>query len=140
MTFFIVQWVSHTDCYKRAETSALIKKVYQSEELAYSYAVKNQINYFRDHFGVKNEVFKILTDNKLSDKEKYNFIHENFELCFGEPEFTMQPTFDMYMVTEVKKFDDDFFIEDTKYLHNLTKDNINDLDESNENFSFISEC
>jgi len=128
MTFFIVQWVSHTDCYKRAETSALIEKVYKIEELAYSYALKNQIQYFRDHYGVKNEVFKILTDDKLSDKEKYNFIHENFELCFGEPEFTMQPSFDIYVVTEVEKFNDETFEEDTEKLQNLTNENINDLD------------
>lgn len=128
MTFFIVQWVSHTDCYKRAETSALITKVYQSEELAYSYALKEQINYFCNYYGVKNEVFKVLNDDKLSDKEKYNFIHDNFELCFGEAEFTMQPSFDMYVVTEVKNFDDETFEKDTKNLYNLTKDNINDLD------------
>ena len=47
---YVVYSVSHDDCYKRADSSASVDKVYKIKENAYEYAIKNQIQYFKDYF------------------------------------------------------------------------------------------
>lgn len=102
---YVVYSVSHDDCYKRADSSASVDKVYKIKENAYEYAIKNQIQYFKDYFDWQEEDIDFYFKDKTNE-EIYNYIHENFQYVFGEGEFTMLPTHTIYNIKYFEKFDD----------------------------------
>lgn len=55
-----------------------------------------------DNMFCEEHLNKIFNNNELSLIDKYNFIHENFNDIFPEPEFTMQPTHRIYCVSELE--------------------------------------
>ncbi len=119
MSFYVVYYIGHVDCYKRAESYGDICKVYKSEDKAYEFAVKSQIDYFARKFGISQKEFQYLNKTDISYKEKYNYIIDNFEDFFGEGEFTMQPSSIVFYVKKIETFDDEFFKEDILSLIKL---------------------
>ncbi len=126
MSFYVVYYIGHVDCYKRAESYGNICKVYKCEDKAYEFAVKSQIDYFAGNFGISQIGFEYLNKTGISYKEKYNYIIDNFEDFFGEPEFTMQPSCIVYYIEKFKNFGDDSFQKDILKLKKLEDIEITD--------------
>ena len=118
---FIVYYIGHVDCYKRADSYGNIWGVYNSKEKAYEMAVRLQINYLEANFGIKKVDYKVLSAPNKSYEEKYNYIHsyDNEESLFGYKEFTMHPTREIYYVEEVENFQDNMFEKDIENLKKI---------------------
>ena len=123
---FIVYWVSHVDCYKRAESSGGIDKVFESKEKAYEYAVKKNCKEINDMFGMSKENWLCMKNPNITYQKKYDYLLEKFEEIYGEPEFTMAPSHTFYHVQKHNKFDDDSF-EKTLEKINILDKNIKEL-------------
>jgi len=48
----------------------------------------------------KEHILYILNNNSTSNKQKYNYIHNNLYEIIGDGEFTMQPTHRLYFVVK----------------------------------------
>ena len=106
---FVVYYLDHVDCYKRADSDADIVGVYINEEKAYENAFQLQIKYLIDYDCIIEEDNVFFNDTTKTYKEKYDYIHHdsyNRDRLFGEPEFTMKPTSKFYFVKEIKNFSD----------------------------------
>ena len=123
---FIVYYIGHVDCYKRAESYGDIDKVFESEAKAYEYAVKMNCKQINDDFGMSKRDWIYMKNKNISYKSKYNYLLDNFEAIYGEPEFTMQPSHTFYYIKKHKKFDDESFY---KIINKITelKQEIKDL-------------
>jgi hypothetical protein len=112
----------HYDDYKRSESYSKVENIFVKEEDAYEYCIKKLYEYLKSNNYLLNNVeiemgieknnesyesdeendtklYKIFLDKDKTFKERYNIIKDNFEYFFGEPEFTLQPTHEMYYVT-----------------------------------------
>lgn len=119
---FIVYWISHVDCYKRAESSGGIEKVFENKEKAYEYAVKKNCNEINNMFGMSKDNWLYMKNPDISYKKKYDYLLENFEEIYGEPEFTMAPSHTFYFIEKISKFGDDSFDKNIKKYNELDKD------------------
>ena len=128
---FIVYYIGHVDCYKRAESYGDIYGIYKNKEKAYEIAVRLQIDYFAGNFGLNKKDFNFLNDDSKTYSEKYEYIHdyENEKSLFGESEFTMQPSCVIYHVKEIKDFGENSFNKDISRLDSIDNIEIKDDDD-----------
>lgn len=117
---YIVHHHYHYDHYKRSESKSFVEKIYENKEDAYNYCVEKLLVYFKEYTTLENLYKKKYDDddededenkntkilyNNFKDKKtniinRYNLVLNNFEIFFGEPEFSILPTHDMWYITE----------------------------------------
>lgn len=104
MKVYTVHIKSHTDCYKRGGSDFNISGVFISKEKAYAHAIgilnpTGTIFYDCDDEELLKELSKEYQKCK-TDEQRYDFVHDNFDKIFGEPEYTMEPSHEICVVTE----------------------------------------
>lgn len=86
----------HVDCYKRAESSAYLVGLYNSEEKAYHIAVRGMLEGMWEH--AVNQEETLDTEPFASCSTWKDCFQQLPEHPFGEPEFTMQASGSYYTV------------------------------------------
>ena len=124
---YIVYYISHTDCYKRADSTGGVVKSFENKDKAYELAVKENCREINNGYGMSKTHWKYMRDSKFNYCEKYSYLLDNFENIYGEPEFTMAPSHTFFYVKFLKGFADNNFEKD---INKYTELNI-DLNELN---------
>lgn len=106
-TVYVVLRIYHYDDYKRAESDANVCGVFKAPDDAYKFAIDNIIKHLPDYLhnydeGGKpvamEEVMAIYKED-IAMKEKYEKITEKAWKLLGEPQYTMQPSHEMFTVS-----------------------------------------
>jgi len=82
-----------------------IEKSYECLNCYYTFINENgkiipDFNNNDELYHSKEHILYILNDKTTSNKQKYNYIHNNLYEIIGDGEFTLQPTHHLYFVEE----------------------------------------
>ena len=102
---FVVHRHFHYDHNKPGESSSKVEKIFEDENEAYKYCVEKISVYLKEYTVIKDEFEKlyiIFKDESQTFKKRYSIVLNNFEIFFGEPVFSTQPTHDMWYITIIE--------------------------------------